>query len=152
MAGDTHITKRRNAPLKFTLILAALFTASSLIDISVARREFLGRYTAAEPLSSTGPVMSAIWDYPVPLPSGGSAHIQARGGMGGTVEVVYGGERHWVYRYEDYIYPVELRLSPDKRMLFATVQGWGAGVIGVRRTYEFDLHRRCIVSKHRSQP
>jgi len=148
------ISKRRIATkavtLRFALIFAAAFTLSCLIYFPVARREFLHRYQAAEPLHPIGPTMSATWDYTVPLPRGGSAHIQAKGGMGGSVEVLYGSERHWVYRYEDYIYPVELKLSPNKRMLFVTVQGWGAGVVRVSRTYEFDLHRRTIVSKHRN--
>jgi hypothetical protein len=151
MAGDSHTTKQWRIALRFTLVIAALFALSSLIYCSLAHRQFLHRYATAELLPPTGSIKSATWDYTVPLPRGGSAHIQAKGGMGGSVEVLYESERHLIYRYEDYIYPVELKLSLDKRVLFATVQGWGAGLVRACRTYEFDLHERHVVSKHRNE-
>jgi hypothetical protein len=134
---------------RIALLLCALSAAYGFIYLPLARSEFFRRHASAVVLPYTGKAMSAVWDHRVSLPDGDSAHIRAKGGMGGTVEVLYGEERYVVYRSQDYIYPDELRLSSDRRILFATVRGWGAGVIRTCKIYEFDLFSRRLVAKHR---
>ena len=136
--------------LGILLLLSAVLAAYWSIYLPITERDFLRRYAAAVALSPTGAAPSPAWDHRIVLPDGRVARILARGGMGGSVEVSYGpSERDLVYRSVDYIYPAELKLSPDGRFLFATVRGLASGVFERRRSYVFDLHDRVLVSRHR---
>ena len=144
------MTNAKKAAFCAILLLPAGLAVYLFIYSPIVEREFFRRYVEAGALSSTGPAHSPAWDQSVILSNGGSARILAHGGMGGAVEVLYGpSERYVIYRYVDYIYPSELKLSPDRRFLFATVSGLAGGIFERHYTYEFDLLTRTTISVHR---
>jgi hypothetical protein len=125
----------------------ALVTGSvvAILKPSEAARA-IQMYSAATCVSPRGVPTGRMWNNDVPLSTGTSINVAADSFIGSVVSVRYpdGTERH-VPTLRDYVYPYDIRLTPDSKSLWILNSGLAAGIWHEAHLYEYDISTRILV-------
>jgi hypothetical protein len=106
------------------------------------------------PESSQGEQSTRRWDAWLSLADGSRANILGSQSVGGAIEVRYSpsGISVVAARSGDYVYPADVRVSPNGTTLYVKTAGLGAGIVSETWLFEYDLTSRSQLSRIQVDP